>query len=207
VALGSPAGCSVRPDLSLLWPHLRLCRPPSGLCIIPSGRETSSLAAEGPQFTLPILSPRAAACTPVIPESALDDIFPPDVGLRHVLSGSAITLCHLFRDRVGRLSKLLWRSLYATAQWCCLPCSGQDFYCRASVDGVAAGLAALWAARARRRGPPPLRFGAPWQWLRDAENWPRRRPCGVGTSTNRQLRYLGSKVSKKMRLAEMMFEA
>jgi hypothetical protein len=77
-------------------PHLRLCRPPSGLCIIPSG-ETCSLAAEGPHFTLPIRSPRAAACTPVIPESALDDIFLPDIGLRHVLSGSAITLFHVFR--------------------------------------------------------------------------------------------------------------
>jgi hypothetical protein len=40
-------------------------------------------------------------------------------------------------DRVGRLTKLLRRSLYATAQWCCLPCSGQDFYYRACVDGVA----------------------------------------------------------------------
>jgi hypothetical protein len=95
--LGSPVGCVVQPDLSLLWPHLRLCRPPSGLCFIPSGCETNSLAAEGPHFTLPILSPRAAACTPVIPESALDDIFLPDIGLRHVLSGSAITLFHVFR--------------------------------------------------------------------------------------------------------------
>jgi hypothetical protein len=63
----------------------------------PSGRETCSLAAEGPHFTLPIRSPGAAACTPVIPESALDDIFLPDIGLRHVLSGSAITLFHVFR--------------------------------------------------------------------------------------------------------------
>jgi hypothetical protein len=38
-----------------------------------------------------------SACTPVIPESALDDIFLPDIGLRHVLSGSAITLFHVFR--------------------------------------------------------------------------------------------------------------
>jgi len=28
VALGSPTGCSVRPDHRLLRPHLRLCRPP-----------------------------------------------------------------------------------------------------------------------------------------------------------------------------------
>ena len=57
----------------------------------------SPSAAEGPHFTLPIRSPRAAACTPVIPESALDDIFLPDFGLRHVLSGSAITSFHVFR--------------------------------------------------------------------------------------------------------------
>ena len=31
VALGSPSGCIVRPDHCLLWPHLRLCRPPQRL--------------------------------------------------------------------------------------------------------------------------------------------------------------------------------
>jgi hypothetical protein len=39
VALGSPSGSIVRPDHCLLWPHLRLCRPPAGLWIIPSGCE------------------------------------------------------------------------------------------------------------------------------------------------------------------------
>jgi hypothetical protein len=34
----------------------------------------------------------------VIPESAPDDFFLPDAGLRHVLSGSAITSFHVFRN-------------------------------------------------------------------------------------------------------------
>ena len=75
VALGSPAGCIVRPARRLLWPHPRLCEPPDGLWIIPSGCETCSPAAEGPQFTLTILSPHAAVCTPVVPATALDDFF------------------------------------------------------------------------------------------------------------------------------------
>jgi hypothetical protein len=39
-------------------------------------------------------------------------------------------------DRGVPLTKLPRRSLYATAQWCCLPCSGQGFYDRACVNGV-----------------------------------------------------------------------
>jgi hypothetical protein len=39
-------------------------------------------------------------------------------------------------DLVGCVSKLQC-SLHAMARWCCLPCSGQDFYYRACVDGVA----------------------------------------------------------------------
>ena len=55
VALGSPTGCIVRPARRLLWPHLRLCLPPDGLWIIPPSCGTSPPAAEGPQFTLPVL--------------------------------------------------------------------------------------------------------------------------------------------------------
>src|SRR5438876_11625884 len=75
VALGSPAGYIVRPARRLLWPHLRLCRPPNGLWIIPSGCGTHPPAAEGPQFTLPVRSPHAVARTPVVPVSASDDVF------------------------------------------------------------------------------------------------------------------------------------
>jgi len=53
VALGSPTGSIDRPDHRLLWPHLRLCRPPAGLWIIPSG--CLPVPTEGPQFTLPVL--------------------------------------------------------------------------------------------------------------------------------------------------------
>jgi len=62
-----PTGCIVQSARRLLWPHLRLCRPPGGLCIIPSGCGTSPPAAEGPQFTLPVHSPRAVTRTPVLP--------------------------------------------------------------------------------------------------------------------------------------------
>jgi hypothetical protein len=75
VALGSPAGCVVRPDPRLLWPHLRLCRPPGGLWIIPPGCGTNPPAAEGPQFALSVRSPHAAARTPVVPTTARDDAF------------------------------------------------------------------------------------------------------------------------------------
>ena len=75
VALGSPAGCIVRPARCLLWPHLRLCRPPGGLCLIPPGCGHGPPATEGPQFTPPIHSPHAVACTPVVPASAFDDAF------------------------------------------------------------------------------------------------------------------------------------
>jgi len=39
VALGSPSGSIVRSAHCLLRPHLRLCRPPGGLCLIPLGCE------------------------------------------------------------------------------------------------------------------------------------------------------------------------
>ena len=39
-------------------------------------------------------------------------------------------------DSVGCVSKLIRRSLSATARWVCSPCSGQDFYYRACVNGV-----------------------------------------------------------------------
>jgi hypothetical protein len=48
---------------------------PPGLWFIPSGRGTSPPAAEGPQFTLPVHSPHAAARTPVVPTTAHDDAF------------------------------------------------------------------------------------------------------------------------------------
>ncbi len=57
VALGSPSGCIVRSAHRLLWPHLRLWRPPDGLWIIPPGCELPHATAEGPQFTLPVFSP------------------------------------------------------------------------------------------------------------------------------------------------------
>ena len=75
VALGSPTGYIVRLDRCLLWPHLRLCRPPAGLWIIPLGCGTNPPAVEGPQFTLLVLGLHAAARTPVVPATAYDEPF------------------------------------------------------------------------------------------------------------------------------------
>ena len=72
----------------------------------------------------------------MIPESALDDIFLPDFGLRHMLNGSAITLFHVFR-----IAWLLLRGfcdVRVTLRPNGVACrSGQDFYYRAFVNGVA----------------------------------------------------------------------
>src|SRR5437899_6317857 len=73
VALGSPAGCIVRPARRLLWPHLRLCRLLGGLWIIPPGCGTNPPATEGPQFTLSVPSPHAVVRTPVVPATAFND--------------------------------------------------------------------------------------------------------------------------------------
>src|SRR3974390_616429 len=75
VALGCPTVCIVRPALCLLWPHLRLCRPPSGLWIIPSSCGSDPPAAEVPQFIPPVHSLHAVTRTPVAPAIALDDVF------------------------------------------------------------------------------------------------------------------------------------
>ena len=92
VALGSPTGCAVWLAPRLLWPHLRLGRPLNGLWIIPSGCGTGPPAAEGPQFTLPVLSPRAVARTPVVPASACDNVFLADTSLRLLCIDSATTM-------------------------------------------------------------------------------------------------------------------
>jgi len=91
-------------------------------------------AAEGPQFTLPVLSPHAVARTPVAPATALDDAF---------IAGVAFAKSVLARrpqatnpEQVGRVTKLQ-HSLNATAWRDCLPCSGQDFYDRACMGPVA----------------------------------------------------------------------
>ena len=86
-ALGSPTGYVVRPDLSLLWPHPKLSTPSIDLCIIRWGfalRPGMGWGREAPQFTLYILSRRAASCTPVDREGAFDCCFPSRVSLRHL---------------------------------------------------------------------------------------------------------------------------
>ena len=55
-------------------------------------------------------------------------------GLRQIRTGSATTI-PTGPERMGRVTKLQ-PSLNATAWWSCLPCSGQDFYCRAFAGWV-----------------------------------------------------------------------
>jgi hypothetical protein len=75
VALGSPTGSIVRPALRLLWPHLRLCRPPAGLWIIPSGCEPLPASHRGSPIYSVSPSDHAVASTPVAPTTAFDDAF------------------------------------------------------------------------------------------------------------------------------------
>jgi hypothetical protein len=134
VALGSPSGSIVRSVHRLLWPHLRLCRPPVGLWIIPPGCGLPRSTAEGPQFTLPVLSPMPSP----VPRWSQR--------LHSTMSSSLVLPCAELAparrprnpttpDQVGSVSGLQ-RSLYATAWTDCLSCSGQDFYYRAFLGRV-----------------------------------------------------------------------
>ena len=75
VALGSPTGSIVRPDRRLLWPHLRLCRPPAGLWIIPSGCEPVPASHKGSPIYSVSPSDHAVVRTPVTPTTACNDAF------------------------------------------------------------------------------------------------------------------------------------
>ena len=72
----------------------------------------------------------------MIPESALDDIFLPDSGLRRLLSGSAITWFHVFR-----IAWVVFRGFCGVAlrysPMVLLALLRPGLYYRASVDGVA----------------------------------------------------------------------
>ena len=91
-------------------------------------------AAEGPQFTLPVLLPHAVTLTPVVPTTAFDDAF---------IVSSAFAIFVVAQqprhptnpDQMGRLTELQ-HSLYGTAWTHCSPCSGQDFYNRACLGWV-----------------------------------------------------------------------
>ena len=129
MALGSPAGCVVRPDLGLLWPHLRLCRPPvrlmdysARLRVRPANRRGS-----------PIYS-----ASPFIPCRHLYPGCPSDCSrrclhrwscLRRISTGSTTTN-PTTPDQVGSVTRLQC-SLHATAWNVASPAHGQDVYCRA----------------------------------------------------------------------------
>ena len=93
VALGSPSGCIVRSARRLLWPHLRLCWPPNGLWIIPSGGGSPHSAPEGPQFTLPVLSPMPSSVLRWS-QRLLATCLHRWCCLRQMSSGSATTVSH-----------------------------------------------------------------------------------------------------------------
>ena len=136
-ALGSPAGSAVPPGLRLLRPHLRLSPTPADLCI---RRRTFALRScldcprEGPQFTLPICSLRAASRTPADRAVAPDCCFTARNGLRHSRTGSA-SHPGLHRFLPGFLTRLQ-SSLHATARRDGLPFTDKGVYVRAFTSQV-----------------------------------------------------------------------
>src|ERR1041385_5314879 len=92
--------------------------------------------------------------------------------LRHICIGSATT-CPTIPDPVGWVTKLL-RSPNAAAWWCCLPCSGQDVYCRACMGRVTPKAHVGYDWMACRHLPSPDLHRLDWQpyGLRtDGQRW------------------------------------
>ena len=161
VALGSPSGYIVRSAHRLLWPHLRLGRPPSGLCLIPPSCGSNPPTAEGPQFTPPVLSLHAVTRTPVVPATALDDVFIAGSVLRRISTGSTTTN-PTAPDQVVSVTRLQ-RSLHATAWNDCLSCSGQDFYDRACLGRVAPCPKSVMTRWLHHLLPSPVFHRLDWQ--------------------------------------------
>ena len=136
-ALGSPAGSAVPPGLRLLRPHVRLSPAPADLCIRRRAftlRSCLGCPREGPQFTLPISTLRAASRTPADRATASDGCFIARAGLRHGRTGSA-SHPGLHRFLPGFLTRLQ-SSLYATARRACLPFTDKGVYFRAFTSQV-----------------------------------------------------------------------
>ena len=136
-ALGSPAGSAVPPGHRLLRPHLRLSPTPTDLCIRRRAlalRSDLGCPREGPQFTLPICSLRAASRTPADRATAPDCCFIALAGLRHSRTGSA-SHPGLRRFLPGFLTRLQ-SSLDATARRDCSPFTDKGFYVRAFTSQV-----------------------------------------------------------------------
>jgi hypothetical protein len=170
-ALGSPTGSIVRPAHRLLWPHLRLCRPPAGLWIIPSGCEPVPPATEGPQFTLPVLLTmplpvlrwlqRLHLTMPsplILPSPLYHGLGSHNSPTNPDPMGSHYRSCNIrFMLRPGHLLALLRSGLLLPS----LLGPGRPSHpSRLSLDGSSsfsiagltpAGLSALWAARLRSR--------------------------------------------------------
>ena len=129
-----PSGSIVRSVHRLLWPHLRLCRPPVGLWIIPPGCGLPRSTAEGPQFTLPVLSPMPSP----VPRwsQRLHSTMSSSLVLPYAeLAPARRPQNPTTPDQVGSVSGLQ-RSLDASAWTDCLSRSGQDFYYRAFLGQV-----------------------------------------------------------------------
>ena len=114
VALGSPTGSIVRPDRRFLWPHLRLCRPPAGLWIIPSGCEPVPASHRGSPIYSVSPSDHAVARTPVAPTTAFDDAFAAGSAFAPLSRARQPQFPHQSGSNGVALSKLQ-HSLYATA--------------------------------------------------------------------------------------------
>ena len=114
VALCSPTGSIVRPAHRLLWPHLHLCRPPSGLWIIPSGCEPVPASHRGSPIYSVSPSDHAVARTPVAPTTAFDDAFAAGSAFAPLSRARQPQFPHQSGSNGVAFSKLQ-HSLYATA--------------------------------------------------------------------------------------------
>jgi hypothetical protein len=114
VALCSPTGSIVRPDHRFLWPHLRLCRPPAGLWIIPSGCEPVPASRRGSPIYSVSPSDHAVARTPVAPTTACNDAFAAGSAFAPSSWARQPQFPHQSGTNGVALSKLQ-HSLYATA--------------------------------------------------------------------------------------------
>ena len=134
VALGSPTGYIVRPAHRLLWPHLRLCRPPERLM-------NYSARLRG--------HPRQPQR---VPNLLCQSLHPMPLPLLrwsqrlHLTMPSSLVVPSPLRYWLGNHKAHQsgtggsFNEAAAFTLWCglesCLPCSGQDFYYRACLGRV-----------------------------------------------------------------------
>jgi len=161
VALGSPSGCIVRPDRRLLWPHLRLCRPPERLMnysarlrVSPANRRGSPIYSANP--FVPCRCPYSSG-----PRAGVRRCLGRGYGLHHLCLGSATTKPTIPKP-VGSVTKRQ-HSLNVTAWRRCSPCFGQGFYDRACAGRVTPVACVGYNWMVHRHLPSPDLHRLDWQ--------------------------------------------